>query len=83
MEEHINVAITAFNSCEETHAARLAQAVEAALLDMKALLEDGGQWWRTRQFCPARPQAGQQEVTRRAAGSDPLWQSCGQKVSLI
>ncbi|XP_003974549.2 carnitine O-acetyltransferase [Takifugu rubripes] len=40
MEEHINVAITAFNSCEETNAARFAQAVEGALLDMRALLED-------------------------------------------
>lgn len=40
MEEHINVAITAFNSCEETNAARFAQAVEGALLDMRVLLED-------------------------------------------
>lgn len=40
MEEHINVAITAFNSCEETNAARFAQAVEGALLDMRALLEE-------------------------------------------
>lgn len=40
MEEHINMAITAFNSCEETNAARFAQAVEGALLDMRALLED-------------------------------------------
>lgn len=40
MEEHINIAITAFNSCEETNAARLARAVEDALLDMKTLLED-------------------------------------------
>lgn len=39
MEEHINVAITAFNSCEETNAARFAQAVEGALLDMRGLLE--------------------------------------------
>ena len=40
MDEHINIAITAFNSCEETHAARFSRAVEDALLDMRALLED-------------------------------------------
>ncbi|XP_013862618.1 carnitine O-acetyltransferase [Austrofundulus limnaeus] len=40
MDEHINMAITAFNSCEETNAANFAQAVENALLDMRALLED-------------------------------------------
>uniref|UniRef100_A0A669DRQ0 Carnitine O-acetyltransferase n=1 Tax=Oreochromis niloticus TaxID=8128 RepID=A0A669DRQ0_ORENI len=40
MDEHINIAITAFNSCEETNAANFAQAVEEALLDMRALLED-------------------------------------------
>ncbi|XP_074527429.1 carnitine O-acetyltransferase-like isoform X2 [Halichoeres trimaculatus] len=40
MDEHINIAITAFNSCEETHAAKFAQAVEDALLDLRALLED-------------------------------------------
>ncbi|XP_037537110.1 carnitine O-acetyltransferase [Nematolebias whitei] len=40
MDEHINIAITAFNSCEETNAANFAQAVEDALLDMRALLED-------------------------------------------
>uniref|UniRef100_A0A3Q3W1U5 Choline/carnitine acyltransferase domain-containing protein n=1 Tax=Mola mola TaxID=94237 RepID=A0A3Q3W1U5_MOLML len=40
MDEHINVAITAFNSCEETNAAKFAQAVEDALLDMRVLLED-------------------------------------------
>uniref|UniRef100_A0A8C5C9Q2 Choline/carnitine acyltransferase domain-containing protein n=1 Tax=Gadus morhua TaxID=8049 RepID=A0A8C5C9Q2_GADMO len=39
MEEHINVAITAFNSCEETHAAKYGRAVEKALLDMRDLLE--------------------------------------------
>ncbi|KAM6954457.1 carnitine O-acetyltransferase [Aplochiton taeniatus] len=42
MEEHINVAITAFNSCEETHAAKFSRAVEDALLDMRALLEGPG-----------------------------------------
>uniref|UniRef100_A0A8C8A229 Carnitine O-acetyltransferase n=1 Tax=Oryzias sinensis TaxID=183150 RepID=A0A8C8A229_9TELE len=40
MDEHINIAITAFNSCEETNAANFAQAVEDSLLDMRALLED-------------------------------------------
>ncbi|XP_034025660.1 carnitine O-acetyltransferase-like isoform X2 [Thalassophryne amazonica] len=39
MDEHINIAITAFNSCEETNAAQFAQSVEDALLDMRALLE--------------------------------------------
>lgn len=51
MEEHINMAITAFNSCEETNAARFAQAIEGALLDMRVLLEDAAataeQWSRT------------------------------------
>lgn len=50
MDEHINIAITAFNSCEETHAAKFAQAVEDALLDMRALLEDTAtakQWSHT------------------------------------
>ncbi|XP_057688791.1 carnitine O-acetyltransferase-like [Corythoichthys intestinalis] len=40
MDEHINIAITAFNSCEETNAAKYAQTVNDALLDMGALLED-------------------------------------------
>lgn len=40
MDEHINIAITAFNSCEDTNAAKFARAVEEALLDMRALLED-------------------------------------------
>ncbi|XP_049619510.1 carnitine O-acetyltransferase [Syngnathus scovelli] len=40
MAEHINIAITAFNSCEETNAAKYAQTVNDALLDMRALLED-------------------------------------------
>lgn len=39
MEEHINFAVSSFNSCQETSAARLAQAVEAALMDMRTLLE--------------------------------------------
>uniref|UniRef100_A0A3Q2FSC3 Carnitine O-acetyltransferase n=1 Tax=Cyprinodon variegatus TaxID=28743 RepID=A0A3Q2FSC3_CYPVA len=40
MDEHINIAITAFNSCEETNAANFAQAVKKALLDMRVLLEE-------------------------------------------
>lgn len=40
MDEHINIAITAFNSCEETNAAKFAHCVKDALLDMGALLED-------------------------------------------
>ncbi|XP_077377770.1 carnitine O-acetyltransferase-like isoform X2 [Festucalex cinctus] len=40
MDEHINIAVTAFNSCEETNAAKYAQTVNEALLDMRALLED-------------------------------------------
>ncbi|KAM8866748.1 carnitine O-acetyltransferase [Synchiropus picturatus] len=40
MDDHFNIAITAFNSCEETNAAKFSQVVEDALLDMKALLED-------------------------------------------
>lgn len=50
MDDHINIAITAFNSCEETNAAKFAQAVEDALLDMRALLEDTAtakQWSHT------------------------------------
>ncbi|KAI4878141.1 hypothetical protein NFI96_007717 [Prochilodus magdalenae] len=39
MDDHINFAVTAFNSCEETHATKLAQSLEDALLDMKPLLE--------------------------------------------
>uniref|UniRef100_A0A3B3X2D7 Carnitine O-acetyltransferase n=1 Tax=Poecilia mexicana TaxID=48701 RepID=A0A3B3X2D7_9TELE len=40
MDEHINIAITAFNSCEDTNAANFAQAVKEALLDMRALLTE-------------------------------------------
>ncbi|XP_034564979.1 carnitine O-acetyltransferase [Notolabrus celidotus] len=39
MENHINFAVSSFNACEETNAARMAQAVESALLDMRTLLE--------------------------------------------
>uniref|UniRef100_A0A673ITT2 Carnitine O-acetyltransferase-like n=1 Tax=Sinocyclocheilus rhinocerous TaxID=307959 RepID=A0A673ITT2_9TELE len=39
MDAHINFSVSAFNSCQDTNAARLAQALEDALLDMKTLLE--------------------------------------------
>uniref|UniRef100_A0A8C1DL55 Carnitine O-acetyltransferase n=1 Tax=Cyprinus carpio carpio TaxID=630221 RepID=A0A8C1DL55_CYPCA len=39
MDTHINFAVSAFNSCQDTNAARLAQALEDALLDIKTLLE--------------------------------------------
>lgn len=39
MNNHINFAVSAFNSCKETAAAQLAQAVVDALLDMRTLLE--------------------------------------------
>ncbi|KAG7332125.1 hypothetical protein KOW79_003959 [Hemibagrus wyckioides] len=39
MDDHINFAVTAFNSCEETNATKLTRFLENALLDMKALLE--------------------------------------------
>lgn len=39
MNNHINFAVSSFNACTETSAARLAQAMEGALLDMRTLLE--------------------------------------------
>ncbi|XP_058473117.1 carnitine O-acetyltransferase [Solea solea] len=39
MNDHINFAVSSFNTCEETNAWRLAQAVEGALLDLRTLLE--------------------------------------------
>uniref|UniRef100_A0A7N6BWT8 Carnitine O-acetyltransferase n=1 Tax=Anabas testudineus TaxID=64144 RepID=A0A7N6BWT8_ANATE len=39
MNDHINFAVSSFNSCEETNGARLAQAMERALLDMRTLLD--------------------------------------------
>jgi len=39
MNDHINFAVSSFNSCKETNAAHLAQAVEDALMDMRAVLE--------------------------------------------
>uniref|UniRef100_A0A8C7CUE8 Carnitine O-acetyltransferase n=1 Tax=Oncorhynchus kisutch TaxID=8019 RepID=A0A8C7CUE8_ONCKI len=40
MADHINIAITAFNSCEETHAANFGRGVKKALRDMRSLLEE-------------------------------------------
>lgn len=39
MDDHINFAVTAFNSCEETNATKLTRFLKEALLDMKALLD--------------------------------------------
>nr|XP_057912085.1 carnitine O-acetyltransferase isoform X2 [Doryrhamphus excisus] len=39
MNEHINFAVSSFNTCKETNTADLAHAVENALLDMRMLLE--------------------------------------------
>uniref|UniRef100_A0A3Q3G5Q6 Carnitine O-acetyltransferase n=1 Tax=Labrus bergylta TaxID=56723 RepID=A0A3Q3G5Q6_9LABR len=39
MKDHINFAVSSFNTCKETSAAQLAQAVEDALLDLRTLLE--------------------------------------------
>ncbi|XP_074871941.1 carnitine O-acetyltransferase isoform X2 [Carettochelys insculpta] len=39
MHDHINFAISAYNSCAETNAARLAHYLEKALLDMRLLLQ--------------------------------------------
>uniref|UniRef100_G3QU77 Carnitine O-acetyltransferase n=1 Tax=Gorilla gorilla gorilla TaxID=9595 RepID=G3QU77_GORGO len=39
MEAHINFSLSAYNSCAETNAARLAHYLEKALLDMRALLQ--------------------------------------------
>ncbi|MEQ2173268.1 hypothetical protein GOODEAATRI_030253 [Goodea atripinnis] len=39
MEDHINFAVSSFNSCKETDAGDLAGAVEEALLDLRRLLE--------------------------------------------
>lgn len=52
MNDHINFAISAFNTCEETNAAHLAQAVQDALLDMSTLLEQTprSKLWRAPQL---------------------------------
>lgn len=39
MNNHINFALSSFNTCKETNTAHLAQAVEGALMDMRTLLE--------------------------------------------
>ena len=39
MANLINFSVSAFNSCNETNAARMAKALEDALLDMQSLLE--------------------------------------------
>ncbi|XP_032653631.1 carnitine O-acetyltransferase isoform X2 [Chelonoidis abingdonii] len=39
MDDHINFAMSAYNSCAETNAARLAHYLEKALLDMRFLLQ--------------------------------------------
>uniref|UniRef100_A0A3Q2I4W3 Carnitine O-acetyltransferase n=1 Tax=Equus caballus TaxID=9796 RepID=A0A3Q2I4W3_HORSE len=39
MEAHINFSVSAYNSCAETNAVRLAHYLENALLDMRALLQ--------------------------------------------
>ncbi|XP_047229163.1 carnitine O-acetyltransferase isoform X3 [Girardinichthys multiradiatus] len=39
MEDHINFAVSSFNSCKETDTGDLAGAVEEALLDLRRLLE--------------------------------------------
>ncbi|XP_031810646.1 carnitine O-acetyltransferase isoform X2 [Sarcophilus harrisii] len=40
MAEHINFVVSAYNSCAETNAARLAHYLEKALLDMRTLLQE-------------------------------------------
>lgn len=53
MNDHINFAVSAFNSCKETAAAQLAQAVVDVLLDMRTLLEQAQRaklWGSNRTF---------------------------------
>ncbi|KAK0146477.1 Carnitine O-acetyltransferase [Merluccius polli] len=38
-DQHINLAVSSFNTCPETDTARMVQAVEKALLDLRTLLE--------------------------------------------
>eukprot|EP00061_Rhincodon_typus_P009553 g33147.t1 len=38
MKDHVNFAVSAFNSCAETNAAKLAHYLEQALVDVKELL---------------------------------------------
>lgn len=39
MNDHINFAVSSFNTCEETNVVHLARAIMDALLDMRTLLE--------------------------------------------
>lgn len=39
MDDHINFAVSSFNTCDETNAAAFAQTVKGALLDMRTLLQ--------------------------------------------
>lgn len=39
MEQHINFAVSAYNSCEDTNATQMAQTLQEALVDMRDLLE--------------------------------------------
>lgn len=39
MAEHINFAVSAFNSCSDTNAAQMAHYLEKALLDLRLLLQ--------------------------------------------
>lgn len=39
MNDHINFAVSSFNTCKETNVVHLAQAIMDALLDMRTLLE--------------------------------------------
>lgn len=81
MDEHINIAITAFNSCEETNAAKFARAVEGALLDMRALLEDTAkaeQWSRTGGCLGVRV-----PLRRMGAGTEPVPESLADRHASI
>lgn len=40
MEAHINFSVSAYNSCAETNAARMAHYLEKALLDIRTLLQN-------------------------------------------
>lgn len=62
------------NSCEETNAAKFAQAVEDALLDMRALLEDTAtaeQWSHTGAWHGVRVPPGLDGMT----GTEPMPES--------
>jgi carnitine O-acetyltransferase len=38
-DKHINLVVSSFSTCQETDTGRMVQGVEAALLDMRTLLE--------------------------------------------